>query len=154
MTRRKNPKHGAEQVGQRIGIGEHRNLLEVRRCALSYKHTGIASVAIACRLTPDSDKALVQDTGRDARFTWGFRVRGLGRPLSWKASANCGPREGAGRNAGAPSTRSDSAPNLASRPSTPVSSTSTGPAQAPIMMQIAAPENHETSEMAIPKNPN
>ena len=39
-------------------------------------------------------------------------------------------------------------------PSGPVSSASTAPAQAPIRMAIAAPENHVTSTSATPKNPN
>ena len=37
---------------------------------------------------------------------------------------------------------------------TPVSSTSTGPAHAPTMMQTEAPENHVTRARAMPKNPN
>ena len=61
---------------------------------------------------------------------------------------------GAGSEGAAPSTSSEGAPKRRNAPSGPESSTSTGPAQAPRMMQIAAPENQVTSDRATPKKPN
>ena len=53
----------------------------------------------------------------------------------------------------APSTRGDAAPPRTRRPIGPGSSASTGPTQAPTIMQMAAPENQATRASATPKMP-
>src|SRR4029453_10446696 len=61
---------------------------------------------------------------------------------------------GGGSGGSAPTVSVPDSPPRMSVPTRPVSSAKTGPAHAPIKMQIAAPENQLTNARATPKTPN